>query len=119
MKGRIGRLSKELITNRVSQILVIFHLLVLSYVYWERRERLGRPFHYMYESPLFKFIYWVDSPAITITGYITYPLNFVGDASNDFWWLGTVRVGVLIIVTSMQWALVGYVLWKINSNATK
>jgi len=104
---------RELTTNRISQIAVTINLLVLIYLYWERQERTGRPFHYQYESPLFKVIYQLDLPAIWITSYVTYPLNFVGDASNDYWWLGTIGVSVLVFFTSLQWGLVGYFMWKI------
>lgn len=104
---------KEIFTNRVSLVLVAIHFGLLLYVYWERRERSTRPFHFHYESDLFKTLYELDIVALELSGLVTYPLYSQGSYFADFWWIGIVGVLVQLLFTSLQWAIIGYFVWKI------
>jgi hypothetical protein len=108
----LRKVLTEVFTNLISKVLVIFHFILLLYVYWERQDRLELPFHYHYESSLFKTLYEIDFPSLWLTGIITYPLYYDGSPFENDWGIGVVKVTVLIVCTSLQWALVGYVLWK-------
>lgn len=78
----------------------------------------GRMFHYHYESPLLKFLIFVDLPGILLSlllGLTLLPINYVVPLGTyDESWVTAV---ILLLGTSLQWQVIGYCLGKVFKSA--
>jgi len=111
---KLGQLVRRVVTNRVSLVLILTHLFLLLYVYWERQDRSDVPFHFHYESPLFKILFQLDLPALWISALVNYALDSIIPNSDAYIWIGIIKVALLIVCTSLQWGIIGFVIWKVH-----
>lgn len=70
----------------------------------------GRPYHYTYESPLFKILFWVDLPAMLVAYVLLLPLLPIAYflPSLPTYEASYVFAGVWLIAGSIEWWYLGY-----------
>lgn len=132
MTRRFLHYLKRVASSRVGYVLLILHLSLLVYDFadkkpvvraennrviekGERRESAvllaGRMFHYTYESPLLKFLIFVDLPGIFLTlllNIVLLPvLYFIPLGEYDASW---VAAALFLLGTSIQWQFIGFCL---------
>jgi hypothetical protein len=130
MLNAILQSLKRVVSSRVGHVLLILHLSLVVFEFtqknpvsraesnrvYEAREMTesatllaGRVFHYHYESPLLKFLIFVDMPGIALSfflGLVLVPINYIAPLGEyDASWA---VAGILLIGTSTQWQLIGY-----------
>lgn len=94
----------------LAQVLVVAHLLAVGLVYLFMPRQQGLSYHFSEEPLYYQILFNLDSPSLLITGLIFYP--FYSQGIHATWVIGLYLV-VLLVITSTQWALTGYVLSKI------
>ena len=114
MNNLLDTVSK-IAANRLTQVFVAAHLLALALIYSFMPRQQGFSYHFTEEPSYYQLLFILDLPSILITGIIFYPIYSQG--INAEWIIGLYIV-VLLIITSTQWALIGYTIWKILKSWT-
>lgn len=99
---------KEEFLNKSVVITVTAHwtLVVIAFLF---RGDLRWPFHFYYESILLKIITLLDFPALTVAETMGFPVSVSITESAISNVVGT------IIVVTLQWIVIGYLIGKILS----
>lgn len=97
--------SFGVLKNPYSQVLVVLHLVIvgLLYAFMPRQEGFG--YHFSIEPLYYQFIFYLNLPAILLVGLIFWPFFSMG---YDTWVVLQVYAISLIVASSIQWAMVGY-----------
>jgi len=129
------RFIKRVASSRAGHVLLIAHLSLIVFDFahkspvsraesnrvYEAGEAVesatllaGRTFHYHYESPLLKFLMFIDLPGIflsLILGLVLLPINYIVPlgAYDESW----VAAAIFLLGTSTQWQFVGYCLARV------
>ena len=109
----VKAMIRALLLNRISVVLVVAHFFLILCLYWERRDRLNLPFHFHYESTLFKILFQLDLPALWVTGWIIYAIHEGFSPADESIWMGIVSLVIMIACTSLQWAIIGFLAGKV------
>lgn len=128
MAGWILCFIRQVMSSRIGRILLIVHLIVVVITFSQKppvsredvnavtKEALsqytstlvaGRDLHYHYESPVIKFLTFLDIPGICvglIIGLFLIPIDLALPPYESSWLLAT----ALLCGTSIQWILIGY-----------
>jgi hypothetical protein len=139
MVKRVSYYLKRIASSRVGHILLILHLSLVVFDFAQKTPisraesnrvveagetmesatlLAGRMFHYHYESPLLKFLIFVDLPGILLSlllGLALLPINYVAPlGAYDESWVAAV---ILLLSTSLQLQVIGYCLGKVFKSA--
>jgi hypothetical protein len=141
MAKRVLYYLKRIASSRVGHILLILHLSLVIFDFAQKEPvaraestrvveagetvesatlLAGRMIHYHYESPLLKFLMFVDLPGILLSllfGLVLLPINYIAPlgAYDESW----VAAGIFLLGTSIQWQFIGYCLERVFKSAKR
>ena len=101
----------RLIFGRVSRILLPIHWILFGYCYFERGSD---PFHFQYESLLLRILLVLDFPSLYLVTLIGNSLTYEDWGLSSLWWKRWAINTLAVIVISIQWGLIGYVIERIG-----
>ena len=104
---KVNDFFKELISNRVSQLLVIAHFVYVTAVYLFLPRQFGFAYHASEEPAYYQILMLVDYPSILLVG-VLYSQAFSRGLLQEPFWLSAYYLS-LILATTLQWLLIGYV----------
>lgn len=102
--------AKNVVNNRLSWLFVTVHWFAVGIMYFFKPAQQGFSYHFSEEPWYYHVLFTLDFPAILATGLIFYPLYSQG---NETPFLVGVYYLVLLLLTSLQWALIGFLVHKI------
>lgn len=106
--GQLG----QFFTNPLSRILATLHFILLLFVWAERSQRAAfTDYHFSHESIWFQTLYLADLPSIQLAGWIN-SLILQMDVVQVYPELRLLGTIVLVLVTTFQWIVVGFVVWR-------
>jgi phosphate starvation-inducible membrane PsiE len=131
MLKSILRFIKRAATNRLGQLLIIIHLILVVYDFarkrplsvgcdfkegeWDFSVIADRIVHFHYESVILKIIFVLDLPALFLSVVFT-PLRYFLYPHICAYSQSWIEAGILLTCASIQWLLVGYFLtWLFRS----
>lgn len=106
----------RIFSNSLAQTFILLHLIILVSIYFFKPAQKGFAYHYFEEPFYYQLLMTIDSPSVLLAGLIFYPLY---SQYTDSWWVIGFYYFVLLFLTSIQWALIGYIIWKIWKFITK
>jgi hypothetical protein len=141
MAKRVLYYLKRVASSRLGHILLILHLSLVVFDFAQKtpvsraeNNRVveagetmesatlvaGRMFHYHYESPLLKFLIFVDLPGIFLSlllGLVLLPISYIVPLGEyDESWMAA---GIYLLSTSIQWQFIGYCLERVFKSSNR
>lgn len=124
------RIIKSIFTNRIGWFLSVSHLCLAIYDFSDKKAQefdannctlanewsvtgyliAGRFFHFTYESLIHKWMFFLDLPAVILSGFVMMPVSYFLPTNICAYTLSWIYAFILLVLTSLQWLLVGYLL---------
>src|SRR5690554_4067935 len=107
---------KNVFHNRVALLFSLIHWVIVVVIIAIKPPQQGLSYNFYEEPFYFQLLYISDLPAILTTALIFYP--FYSQWPFSSWVFGSYCV-FLIIMISIQWALIGLGVWKLWKYVTE
>lgn len=113
LEPMLGKI-KNLLTNRVSLLLIAVHTTGLVIVYfWSAGREITS--HTFYSQPtLFKVFAFLDFPSILVTAVLAWPFVSLSGIDQSSMPYTILSFAAFVLIATLQWALIGYGICRIS-----
>ena len=100
----------KVICDRGAQLLVVLNLVVTVLIYFHKPRVPGFRYDYLEEPTYYRVFKTINVIPDSITGYLFYPIFQIFGVTNNMSLLGPLFHLVVLLLASLQWALIGFTL---------
>ena len=118
---------RRFFTNRIGWFLAVAHFCLTVYDFAQKTVDdgcepssaaghyliAGRYFHWTYESLIHQVTILLDFPSLIVSEFLMSPISYFIPVNNCVYTRSWIFAYVLLVVTSLQWLIVGFIIQSV------